>query len=216
MSKQIPRSPSTLYLWIEMAALFLGTPLLIVLPIHSVIKLTCVLGALIYCVIKCHQQSLFKKTYLIGNNWRKLSITMLARFSLFVLASTLLVWLFLPESLFSVVLNNPVLWIAISVFYSVFSVYPQEFLYRLFFFERYKNLVSNPTLFIVINASLFSFAHIFFQNILVFVLTFVGGIIFALTYKKRQSLLLVSIEHSAYGVWLFTLGLGKMLAFPGA
>jgi hypothetical protein len=28
--------------------------------------------------------------------------------------------------------------------------------------------------------------------------------------------MLVSLEHSVYGAWLFTLGLGEMLAFPSA
>ncbi|MDU0355872.1 hypothetical protein RS130_20045 [Paraglaciecola aquimarina] len=52
------------------------------------------------------------------------------------------------------------------------------------------------------------------MNNLVFVLTFAGGILFALNYKKSQSLVAVSIEHSAYGLWLFTVGLGQQLAFP--
>ena len=40
------------------------------------------------------------------------------------------------------------------------------------------------------------------------VLGLFGGIIFARTYKKTKSLLMVSIEHSLYGNALFVLGLG--------
>jgi len=46
------------------------------------------------------------------------------------------------------------------------------------------------------------------------ILTFVGGILFALTFQKTKSTLLVSIEHAIYGCWLFTVGMGEMLGFP--
>ena len=66
----------------------------------------------------------------------------------------------------------------------------------------------------MVNAALFSLAHIFFKNTLVMILTFIGGILFALTFKKTKSTLLVSIEHAIYGSWLFTVGMGEMLGFP--
>ncbi|WP_245825457.1 CPBP family intramembrane glutamic endopeptidase [Pseudocolwellia agarivorans] len=111
-------------------------------------------------------------------------------------------------------LNNPKLWLFILFFYSLFSVYPQELLYRTFFFKRYQALFKSEWLFIIVNAALFSLAHIFFKNVLVILLTFIGGILFALTFKKTKSTLLVSIEHSIYGCWLFTVGMGNMLGFP--
>jgi membrane protease YdiL (CAAX protease family) len=93
-------------------------------------------------------------------------------------------------------------------------VYPQELIYRTFYFQRYSKLFNNNSLFIFINAIVFSLAHIFFRNTLVIVLTFLGGLLFALTYSKTQSTLLVSIEHAVYGCWLFTVGMGEMLGFP--
>ena len=95
-----------------------------------------------------------------------------------------------------------------------FSVYPQELIYRAFFFQRYKNLFSNDKLFIFVNAVIFSLAHLFFKNTLVIVLTFLGGLLFAITFNKTKSTLLVSIEHAIYGCWLFTVGMGNMLGFP--
>jgi hypothetical protein len=41
-----------------------------------------------------------------------------------------------------------------------------------------------------------------------------GGGIFAITFFRTRSLLLTSVEHALYGSWLFTLGIGEMLAFP--
>ncbi|SFZ94277.1 CAAX protease self-immunity [Flaviramulus basaltis] len=118
------------------------------------------------------------------------------------------------EALFNVLLNKPKLWFFILFIYSLFSVYPQELIYRTFFFKRYKNVFKNTNFLIFINAIVFCLAHIFFKNLLVIILTFLGGILFAITYNKTQSTLLVSIEHAIYGCWLFTVGMGDMLGFP--
>ena len=118
------------------------------------------------------------------------------------------------QNLFKVLLNKPLLWVFILFVYSVFSVYPQELIYRTFFFRRYQSVFKSETLFIFINAILFSLAHIFFRNALVMLLTFCGGLLFAYTYKNTQSTVLVSIEHAIYGSWLFTVGMGDMLGFP--
>ncbi len=65
-----------------------------------------------------------------------------------------------------------------------------------------------------INAIVFSLGHIFFKNTLVMILTFVGGLLFAFTFQKTRSTLLVTVEHAIYGSWLFTVGMGDMLGFP--
>ena len=106
------------------------------------------------------------------------------------------------------------MWFMVSIMYSVVSVYPQEFLYRSFFFSRYGLLFKNPYLLIAVNALLFSFAHILFKNLFVLIITLIGGLIFAITFFRTKSLLLTSIEHALYGSWLFTVGMGEMLAFP--
>jgi membrane protease YdiL (CAAX protease family) len=118
------------------------------------------------------------------------------------------------EKLFLVVRRNMVFWLGLSLFYSTISVYPQEFLYRTFFFSRYSILFKKPLLLIAVNALLFSFGHIAFKSPLVLLITVLGGVIFAITYFKTKSLLLTSIEHALYGSWLFTVGMGEMLAFP--
>ena len=53
-----------------------------------------------------------------------------------------------------------------------------------------------------------------FKNSLVLALTFLGGLLFAFTFYKTKSTLMVSIEHAIYGCWLFTVGMGSMLGFP--
>lgn len=129
--------------------------------------------------------------------------------------STIIAWYTIPNTLFEIVLQKPFLWAGVMVFYSCVSVYIQEYLYRTFFFHRYESIFSKNTL-LFINAIVFSLAHAMFHNSYILLLTFLGGLVFAFTFFKTKSLLIVSIEHAIYGCWLFTLGIGKDLAFPEA
>jgi len=147
-------------------------------------------------------------------DWKSFYKRTLIQLVIIAILTTLYVWYDDASNLYVVVLNKPLKWVAILFFYSVFSVYPQELIYRTFFFQRYQSLFKNETLFILFNATLFSLAHLFFGNGLVMILTFVGGLFFALTFKKTKSTLLVTIEHAIYGSWLFTVGMGEMLGFP--
>jgi membrane protease YdiL (CAAX protease family) len=146
--------------------------------------------------------------------WKLFWKQTLLKFIAIAIITALYVWFFDRSNLFVVIRNKPILWVVILFIYSLFSVYPQELIYRTFFFQRYQSLFKNESLFILINAALFSLAHIFFKNTLVTLLTFLGGILFALTFRKTKSTLLVSIEHSIYGCWLFTVGMGEILGFP--
>lgn len=136
---------------------------------------------------------------------------------LFIIAILTIVymWFTAKIDLFHVLYRQPKLWVVILFLYATFSVYPQELIYRTLYFERYQSLFKSRSLFIFVNAIVFSLAHIFYKNPLVILITFLGGILFALTYDKTRSTLLVSIEHTIYGCWLFTVGMGAMLGFPG-
>ena len=99
-------------------------------------------------------------------------------------------------------------------FYAFLSVVPQELLYRSYFFERYRKLFKNKKYLLAINIIVFPLAHLMFHNWMVIFVTLIGGIFFTLTYNSSKSLLLTSLEHAIYGNWLFTIGMGEMLAFP--
>ncbi len=113
----------------------------------------------------------------------------------------LYVFLAIPDKLFTVPLNNIPMWLGIIVIYSLFSVLPQELLYRTFFFYRYESLFNQKWMVIVVNALVLAF-------------TFFGGLLFPYTYSKTKSIVPTSLEHSLYGVWIFTIGMGEMLDFP--
>ena len=62
---------------------------------------------------------------------------------------------------------------------------------------------------LVANILLFSFAHIYFASSIVTTFTLVAGAIFAITYRRTQSLLVVSIQHSLYGLMILSSGLAQ-------
>src|SRR5215472_6991428 len=87
------------------------------------------------------------------------------------------VWL-APEDLFDLVRHRPRLWLLVMVFYPVASVYPQEIIYRAFFFHRYGALFPTDAGRIVASAAVFAIGHVFFRRPwIAMTLTFVGGLL---------------------------------------
>ena len=166
---------------------------------------------IIYILIKIEKVSLK-----ISKNikWKIFWKSTLLKFTFIAFVTCLYIWMTNRDELFNVLRTKPFLWLVILFIYTLFSVYPQEILYRTFFFQRYKIFIQDDKLFIFLNAIIFSIGHLFFKNTLVIVLTFLGGLLFASTYNRTKSTLLVSIEHALYGCWLFTVGMGTMLGFP--
>ena len=117
-------------------------------------------------------------------------------------------WWIKPDAMFSLILQHPKIWLLVMIAYPIISVLPQEFIYRVFFFERYQPLFGSGVTMIVASASVFSLGHIVFHNWPAVILTFVGGCLFGRSYQRTASLLLVSIEHALYGCAVFTIGYG--------
>ena len=134
----------------------------------------------------------------------------------FLVNALLLIGLLLlcyPEHLFDLPRNMTLLWLLIIVLYPLFSVYPQELLYRTFFLRRYRSLFKNQRYVVLLNALLFGWMHIVFHNVLAVVFTFIGALLFADTYRNTRSLRLTCLEHAMYGNLLFTLGYGQAFLF---
>ena len=202
------------YKFIEFFILFILVP--ISFAIHYDWRIKMAIGAIGFAYIIFMLLKVEKNKFKISAHlkWKQFWNQTFLKFVLIAIITTLFVWFTDGDNLFVVLLNKPILWIFILFVYSLLSVYPQELIYRTFYFQRYKALFSNEKLFIFTNAVVFSLGHIFFKNPLVIILTFFGGLLFAFTYNKTKSTLLVSIEHAIYGCWLFTVGMGSMLGFP--
>ena len=140
---------------------------------------------------------------------------LVAVFSLFVAISTLGVWRLRPEQLFSAPRQAPGLWLLFWLIYSLGSVAPQEAIFRVVFFSRYAGLWGGRRIpGVLINAASFSLAHALMGHPVVYLLTFCGGIIFAQHWLREKNFLSLCLLHTAYGFWLFTVGLGPVFGFP--
>jgi membrane protease YdiL (CAAX protease family) len=197
----------------EIAIVFIGMPLLYrfdLIPVHKFIPLAAVF--LVYLIILLSDKTFSKKVFGFNSfrGWKPLLLRILVFFALCVIA----VLIFLPGSLFTLPKQNPLLYLVIFIFYPLWSAYPQELIYRAYFYHRFGPLVSNETLLIVINALLFSFSHIIFRNWIAIILTFLGSLLFSYTYKKSNSLMVTFIEHALYGNIIFATGLGQFFYLP--
>ncbi len=207
---------TNVYKGIELLLFFVLLPVGLLLDVHPIFKIIPVVIGFIYILYVLRKKGMLKLQLPGKERWSLFWKETFIKLILIALITGLYVVFVAPENLFSVVVKKPWLWVVILFVYTFLSVWPQEIIYRTFFYERYEKLVANQWFFIFINAILFSLAHLFLRSMMVQLLTFVGGLLFAYTYKKTRSTTLVSIEHALYGNWLFTVGMGEMLAFPGA
>ncbi len=105
--------------------------------------------------------------------------------------------------------EQPILWLAVLLLYPLFSALPQELIFRVFLFHRYRALFRKPWSLPLASAGVFALAHLVLGNWVALLLSLAGGLLFAYTYAKTQSLMLTTLEHGLWGNWLFTLGMGS-------
>ncbi len=104
--------------------------------------------------------------------------------------------------------ERPGLWLAILLLYPLLSALPQELIFRVFVFHRYRALFPGRRTLPFISAGVFALAHLVLGNWVALVLSLAGGLLFAYTYARTGSLGLVTLEHGLWGNWLLTVGMG--------
>ncbi len=192
----------------EMIFVYVGLPVLYyfdLIPFHKAIPLLAVFAVCLFFILRNRRFNRRKLGFNRYRNWRPIIV----RFIVFAAITTLMVRIFYPSNFFIMPRKNTTLWVFIMFFYPLWSAFPQEFIYRTWFFHRYRDLFRREWLFFLANAFLFSFSHIIFRNWLALALTFAGGFLFALTYHRSRSLMTVFIEHTLYGDFIFTVGIGQ-------
>jgi uncharacterized protein len=195
---------------LEFSSLFIAIPLLMyyrVLPNAPIPFL--LLGALAAFFALRHDPTFPVSQFFYWNNVRPHLLTVLFRDAVCLALLALAVRLFAPQLLFSFVRRAPALWVLVRLLYPLVSVYPQELLYRAFFFHRYQPLFGSSWGMIVASCLAFGFVHIIFRNNLAVALCIVGGFLFSFTYQQSGSLLLTCLDHAIFGNFLFTIGLGQ-------
>lgn len=193
---------------LEFTFLFIALPLFCVFELIPFGIFLFFLITLLWCVCVLFfdttfdKQQLWKQTAL-GPHLKRILSTYVIACCLIALA----IYLYDNKLLFVYVRERPVLWIALMIMYSLFFVYPQELIYRTFFFHRYRTFFSNRLMMIGASAIVFSYMHIVFQNTVAIVLTLAGGVLFAKTYSDTKSTFASSLEHALYGCFVFSAGL---------
>ncbi len=201
---------SKLWLGLELAALYIGLPLLVFLdliPFSYVILLFLVTAG---CMIYLLKKPSFNRRKLWNvRGFKKILKPIMIRFGTGVIVLSLIFLLMEPQYAFDLVKSDPLLWLLILILYPLLSVYPQEIIYRAFFFERYRRLFGNTNLLIHMSALAFGFLHIIYENYPAVFITYAAGYFLGRTYMRSRSLLAVSVEHALYGLFIFTIGMGK-------
>jgi len=113
------------------------------------------------------------------------------------------------EKLFNLPRTHPWIFVAMCVFYPVFSAFGQEIIYRTFLFRRYRRIFPREWHFVLASGLTFSFLHIVYYNPVSMILTFVGGVYLAKIYLKTRSVLFTSALHGVLGIMVFGVGLGQ-------
>jgi uncharacterized protein len=114
----------------------------------------------------------------------------------------------LPERFLSFPIQRFPLWCAVMALYPLLSIVPQELFFRSFYFARYQGAVTERLSGILANGLVFGFSHIVLNNWVAPSFCAVGGLIFAQSYQQHHSLKWAVIEHTLYGNWIFTVGIG--------
>ena len=205
------------WLWLECLVIFVGIPVL--LWLRLLITPLIMIPLFIVCIpagIWLGRRYGFTRATFWQGDPAEERVQLRRIIKRFLFNALLLVGLLLlcyPQHLFDLPRNMTMLWLLIIVLYPLFSVYPQELLYRTFFLQRYQALFRDPRYLVLLNALLFGWMHIVFHNVLAVVFTLIGGLLFADTYRKTRSLRLTCLEHALYGNLLFTLGYGQAFLF---
>lgn len=208
-TETIPRGQK-LWLALECSALFLGVPAVVAahwIPV-PVIPVLLVMTAGCWIALQRHHKIRLRSLLRFNvpsEEWRRILFVYLVALPLL----TGLLWWANPSIMFFLIRHHTGFWLLIMFAYPLLSVFPQELIYRAFFFERYRPLFGRETGMMFASALVFGFDHIVFRNYVAILLTFVGGWLFATTYRRTSSLTVVSAEHALYGCAIFTIGYGQ-------
>lgn len=198
------------WLVLEFVLLFFGIPTLIYLDQDFIHPSITILPVLVFIFILLRRSSDF--------HWRELFRWKVPREIIYgngliilVCAAMMLgyVFFFDRENLFNLPRANIWIYLAMCLFYPVFSAFGQEIIYRTFLNRRYSRIFTKGWHFVLASALTFSFMHIVYYDPVSMILTFIGGLYFAWNYTLTRSVLFTSVLHGIFGIMMFGVGLGQ-------
>jgi hypothetical protein len=206
-SRQVSAAPLRV---LELLGIFVALPLLArwgVLAMPRLVLLGLVTAAAIVLLV---QDPDFDRRRLFSlGEFRSALPGIGARAALAALVILGLTLLLRPAAILALPRRGPGPWLAGLAIYPFLSAWPQEVIYRVFFFHRYAMLFRAPAGLLVANAAAFGLLHAVYPNAVAPLLSVPAGLLLALTYRRAPAMGPVWLEHSLYGILLFTLGLGE-------
>jgi len=209
-----PAAPATrVRLFAELTLLYVGLPTLYLLGFVPLAKIPFLLLVVTgVCVALAFDPSFDRRLLWnaapLRGEWRRIVLT----FAIGAAGLAVFTALLFPERLFDLPRTEPVTWLVLMFAYPLLSVFPQEVVYRTFFYHRYAPILPEQVLRIGLNAAAFGYMHIVYENWIAVVLTTIGGVLLARTYERTRSTLTASFEHALYGCLVFTIGLGEFFS----
>ena len=194
----------------EFVLLFFGIPLFIYFDRDFIHPSIIILPVLVFIFLVMKKTTDFTFRELV--RWRIPGSTLFRNGIILLICLLLMlgyVVVFEREQLFNLPRANPWIYVAMCVFYPVFSAFGQEIIYRTFLFRRYGQLFRKKWHFILASGLTFSFVHIVYYDPVSMILTFIGGIYLAGVYMQTRSVLFTAVLHGILGIIVFGVGLGQ-------
>lgn len=205
---------ATTRLWMEFGVLYIAAPIVLAVFLPASAMFPVLFGVTVLGAILLHRTAGFRWRDL-NTGWSRVSWPHVAAFAAITTLACLAIQLtVLPDRWFALFRMSGWAWLAVMLLYPVLSALPQEIVFRPLFFRRYGPLFSDRRIAILVNASVFSLAHLLYWNPIVAAMTFAGGLTFAWAYEVRGSFPFALILHAVAGNILFTFGTG-FLFFTG-
>ena len=194
---------------IECLLLFVALPLVYCIVPLRLPKIPALLAFFLFAVLQLRMDTGFERSCL----WRASAVVLFLRSAwprvlTVLMGLTLLAYAWEHISFFKLPRERPGVWLLIMLLYPWLSAYPQEVIFRGFFFRRYGVLFGHGFGMVLASALAFAFLHIIYGNFIALAMSFAGGCLFACNYRRFKSCLAVALEHTIYGCWIFSVGLG--------
>ena len=193
----------------ELVLLFTVGPALLTLGPRWLVSVA-ILASGLLCAALLIRDPTFPRRDLLGAAGVRPGLGVVLRRALLVSLGLLVVAVAtVPRALFVFPRHRTSVWLLVMVLYPL-SAWAQEIVFRTFFFHRYGHLFSTARRRILASGLIFGWAHVVVNDLAAIPLAAVAGLLFASTYERSRSTLLVSIEHALYGDIVFTVGLGAL------
>lgn len=199
--------------YLEIIILFVAFPLIYAAGWIKGPKFIALLSGLVYVLLAMAFSGSFPSQafrFRLGS-YRK---TILLRFLVVATLLSLYMAVCEPHNFLILPRKHTWLWLAIMVFYPIFSALPQEIIYRTYFDFRFRPFLFNEKQAMIVNALLFGILHLIFHNPVAVAGGTLTGLFWYQTYRHTGSLWAVSLEHAMYGNLIYTIGFGHYFYVP--